>query len=1132
MNKRDTNLESEAKKMAISNHERVGKALELFNQGLMPFFERELIARCGDNWQEELRSGMDDRLFDNSRQGELIHWDTHRLLSVMWNKWNEVFGRKLGHAERSLVSELREVRNRWAHQKSFTLDDAYRALDSISRLLTAISAPEAEEVERLKQQVLRQRFEEQTRRETKRATEISLEGKPAGGLKPWREIITPHPDVASGRYQQAEFAADLGQVFRGEGADEYRDPREFFRRTYLTEGLRHLLTGALQRLAGRGGDPVIELQTNFGGGKTHSMLAMFHLFSNSAPGELAGMETVLRDADVNEIPQTARAVLVGTALSPGQPRRKADGTVVHTMWGELAYQLGKREGYALLAEADERGVSPGSDVLRDLFDRTGACLILIDEWIAFVRQLYGVEHLPAGSFDANLSFAQALTEAARQSPNTLVVASIPSSDIEIGGEGGKAALERLKNTFGRLESAWRPASAEEGFEIVRRRLFQPITNPADFTARDAVVRAYAEMYRTQASEFPSSTRESDYERRLTAAYPIHPELFDRLYNDWSSLDKFQRTRGVLRLMAAVIHTLWERQDGNLLIMPASVPVDAQSVQFELTRYMEDSWIPVIEKDVDGATSLPLALDRNNPNFGRYSACRRVARTLYLGSAPTLNTSNRGLEDNRIKLGCVQPGESVATFGDALRRMTDQATHLYVDGTRYWFSTQPSVTRLAQDRAAQFSEDVVIEEIRRRLRADDITKARGDFLKVHPCPASSSDVPDERDARLVILDPEYPHNARATDSPARKQAQLTLDTRSTSPRTYRNALVFLAADRTRLEELNSAVRQYLAWKSIDNERQTLNLDAFQTNQAQSKCKDSEDTIKRRIPETYQWLIVPIQPQPQGTATWEEFRLQGEDALAVRASKKLKNEELLITLYAPTLLRSMQLDAIPLWRGDHVGVKQLCDDFAQYLYLPRLQSCEVLLATISAGLALLTWEDETFAYAEGYDEARNLYRGLSAGASNRRVVLDNNSLVVKSEASIRQIREQSPKTPVTVPGEGQTSTLLTDDSGNVTSSQGTSLQDQGGSSATATPTANPPKARRFHGVVDLDANRLGRDAGTIAEAIVQHIAGLIGSEVEISLEIHAEIPDGAPDNVVRTVTENCRTLRFKDFGFEES
>ena len=260
-----------------------------------------------------------ESLREDRGDGGAFHWDTQAILAVMWNQWNTVFKNKLGQAERSLVGELRDVRNRWAHQKPFTTDDAYRALDSIQRLLTAVSAEQAAEVDRQKQDLLRVRFEEQARRETRKASVAPIEGQPAAGLRPWREVITPHPDVASGRYQQAEFAADLGQVQRGEGADEYRNPPEFFRRTFLTEGLRHLLAGALQRLGGKGGDPVVDLQTNFGGGKTHSMLALYHLFSGAPVGDLPGIEPVLQAAGVVAPPAdpASRAGGHGDLARPG-----------------------------------------------------------------------------------------------------------------------------------------------------------------------------------------------------------------------------------------------------------------------------------------------------------------------------------------------------------------------------------------------------------------------------------------------------------------------------------------------------------------------------------------------------------------------------------------------------------------------------------------------------------------------------------------------------------------------------------------------------------------------------------------------------------------------------------------------
>src|SRR5947209_10027580 len=644
----------------------------------------------------------------------------------------------------------------------------------------------------------------------------------------------------------------------------------------------------------------------------------------------------------------------------------------------------------MVAEADRQGVSPGSEVLRELFTTSAPCLILIDEWVVYARQLYDVAGLPGGTFDANLSFAQSLTEAAKAAPQTLVVATIPASDTETGGEGGREAAVRLKNIFGRIESPWRPADAEEGFEIVRRRLFQNITESALFVARDTVAKAFMDLYRSQPQEFPSHCREAEYERRIKAAYPIHPELFDRLYNDWSSIEKFQRTRGVLRLMAAVVHTLWERQDASPLILPANVPIDEGAVQSELTRYLEDNWTPVIEKDVDGPHSLPLQLDRENPNLGRYSACRRVARTIYLGSAPTLRAAHCGLEDRQVRLGCVQPGEAVATFGDALRRLTDRATHLHVDGRRFWYSTQPSVTRVAEGRALQYSVDEVAEEIRRRLREG--TKVRGDFFSgVHPCPNSGGDVPDELEARLVVLGPEFPHSSKEDKSAARQMASGILESRGASPRTYRNAIVFAAADKTRLADLEQAVRQYLAWKSIDADYEVLNLDAFQENLAKKKLTDFEETVRSRIPETYQWLLVPGQSQTNGPIEWQEVRQQGDEALAIRAGKKLKAGELLMIEFSGIRLR-MELDRVPLWRGEHVGVKQLVEDFAQYLYLPRLKEPDVLLKAVRDGVARLTWQAETFAYADRWDQSKKRSIGLQAGREIR-ALMDGQSGLVK-------------------------------------------------------------------------------------------------------------------------------------------
>ena len=1108
--------------MAITNSERVGKALDVLKDGLRPFVERELKATYKNRWLDTAKPSFPDWQ-QPGKDGEGLNWDSQAILQVMCDLWNDCFKRILGPSERNLAFELRDVRNKWAHQKAFSTDDAYRAIDSVSRLLGAVSAPEVEAVEQMKAEILRVKFDEQLRSQKRKESSIAVEGKPASGLRPWREIITPHPDVASGRFQQAEFAADLWQVFLKEGSEEYRDPVEFYRRTFITEGIQKLLANALQRLAGQGGDPVVELQTNFGGGKTHSLLALWHLFAGVPAGQLPGLETVTKMAGVSQPPKVRRAVLVGNRMSPADVHKKSDGTVVRTLWGELAWQLGGKEGYAMVRSADEKSVSPG-DSLRLLFNKYSPCLILIDEWVAYARQLYNKSDLPAGDFDAHFTFAQTLSESAKLADKTLLVVSIPSSQNEIGGEGGQAALERLKNVIERVETSWRPASAEEGFEIVRRRLFQPIADPELFTARDAVVRAFSEEYRKFAQEFPSETGKAEYERRMKAAYPIHPELFDRLYNDWSTLDKFQRTRGVLRLMSAVIHTLWEREDKGLMILPASVPVDAPAVQSELTRYLPPVWDPIIEKDIDGPNSLPLKIDRENPMLGRYSAARRVARTLYLGSAPTQDSTKKGLEDRQIKLGCVQPGETSGTFGDALRKLADQATYIYVDGSRYWYATQPSVNRLAEERAERYHLEDVVEEIRRRLLEEP--KHKGDFSKVQVCPMSAGEVVDEPEAKLVILSPVFSHSAKADSSPARLAAADILN-RGSAGRNCGNMLVFLAADKTRLGDLaadgnktprgdlDKAVRSFLAWQSIDNDKVSLNLTPFQVNQVEQRLTSSDQAVKARIPETYVWLLVPGQKRPEpGQAfpavEWQEFRLQGKEWLAERASKKLDNDGLLITSMAGAVLR-FEIDRVPLWRGNHVGVKQLVDDFAKYLYLPRVKNAQVILDAIQDGAGLLTWAQDTFGYADLYDATAGRYRGLEAGRRPA-VQLNANSVVVKPEVAVRQLEADTPPPPPPPPGE-----------------KGEKLPQ-----SLPPPSPPPPKPalRRFHGSARIDATRLSRDVDLIASSVVQHLTGLLDAKVTITVEIEAEIPSGAPDNVVRTVTENCRTLKFDNQGFEES
>ena len=452
---------------------------------------------------------------------------------------------------------------------------------------------------------------------------------------------------------------------------------------------------------------------------------------------------MLQGADAKKLPTAKRVVLVGNKISPGNPVKKSDGTIVRTLWGELAWQLGGRKAFDRVRADDEKPRVQATFYANYSMNTAPALSSLTSGSLTPANSTIRATCLQAGSRH-NSPSPRSSPNRPRLAKNCLLVISLPASDtassphtqaddVEVGGQRGREALDRLRNVVGRVESSWRPASAEEGFEIVRRRLFEPLADQAQFKDRDVVARAFAELYRTQHQEFPPECRDADYEKRIKAAYPIHPEIFDRLYTDWSTLVKFQRTRGVLRLMAAVIHSLWEKGDKNPLILPANIPIDDPRVQFELTRYLSDNWVPILEKDVDGPSSLPLRIDGEVPNLGKFAACRRVARTIYLGSAPTATAANRGVEDRRVKLGCVMPGESPAVFGDALRRLAAAATYLYQDGPRYWYSTQPTVTKLAEDRAEQLKRDPdkVVHELDKRLRAD--LRKMGDFHRVHPMP---------------------------------------------------------------------------------------------------------------------------------------------------------------------------------------------------------------------------------------------------------------------------------------------------------------------------------------------------------------------------------------------------------------
>jgi predicted AAA+ superfamily ATPase len=936
-------------------------------------------------------------------------------------------------------------------------------------------------------------------------------------LKPWRELAVPHEDVLKGSFLQSEFAADLTRVKAGSATPEYQDPVLFFQRTFITEGMRLLLDSVIKRLLGKGGDPVIQLQTAFGGGKTHTMLAMYHLAGgNAAPSDLAGVSPILDAAGATELPKARIVVLDGNQLAPNQPKKHGK-IEVRTMWGELAWQLGGAEAYERVRAADESGTSPGKDVLADLVAAYAPCVILVDELVRYVAQFEEGKSLAGGTFDSNLSFIQALTEGLKAVPNAIMLASLPESEREAGSQRGVKALAALSHYFGRVQALWKPVATEEAFEIVRRRLF---TRVSDEAAAKAVCRAFADFYIENAADFPGETQEGRYFDRLMDSYPIHPEVFERLYEDWSTLDNFQRTRGVLKLMAKVIHRLWKDNNADLMIMPGSLPLYDADVRNEAIYYLPQGWDPVIEADVDGDRAETTEIESKEPLLGSIQACRRTARAIFLGSAPsTQGHAVRGIEQERIALGSAQPGQTPARFKDALKRLTDRLQYLNSGNSRYWFDTRPNLRREMEERKRRFSDkEDVYPAIQQRVER---LLARQVFGGIHVF-TPSGDIPDDWSLRLVVLSPDSGFS-RSGQSTAVEKAGEILRSRGDQPRQKQNRLVFLAPDYDTVSRLKDQVRSMLAWQSIvsDYEQDRLNLDNYQKKQASQSLETARDTVGRVIRDAYKWVLAPMQEAKRGGGVseiqWEHFQLNpGAQNIAADIERVLKENELLISEWAPIHLANLLKTWF--WKPDvqEVGAMDVWQKSCCYLYLPRLLDSDVFTRTLAAGAA----SRDFFGFAYGKEDGK--YVGFLYGKPTTPIMDGSLLLVEPSAATAFETSIQPPAQPpggegggytLTPPGPGQT--------------PGVKKPTPGETPGTATA---KPTRKHFYGSVDLDPITAKKQFADIVEEVVSQFTTKAGVNVRISIEIQAESGTGFDDSLQRVVKENSNVLKFRNAEFE--
>lgn len=956
-------------------------------------------------------------------------------------------------------------------------------------------------------------------------------------LKPWREVAVPHEDVLRGTFQQSEFAADLTRVHFGTATAEYGDPSLFYARTYITEGMRLLLDSIVRRLCGIGGEPVIQLQTAFGGGKTHTMLAVYHLAKGEVPlHDLQGIGPIVDSVGVIEVPKSRVVVLDGNQLSPNQPQMH-DRQAVRTIWGELAWQLGGRTAYELVQGSDEAGTSPGKGILSELIEKYSPCVILMDELVAYLRQFEEGREYTGGTFESNVSFIQALTEAIKAVSNTMVLAALPESELELGGSRAQLALDTLEKVFGRVQALWKPVGTEEAFEIVRRRLFSSMT---DQRAVEETCRAYADTYLQNAGEFPPETQESRYLERLRESYPVHPAIFDALYNVWSSFDKFQRTRGVLRLMAKTIHKLWTDGNSSPMIQPADLPLDYADVRNDLSYYLPQGWDPIVEREVDGPRSETARLDTDS-RFGAVQAARRVARTIFLSTAPeVVSQTARGMELPDVLLGCVQPGQTVGVYKDVLRRMGDTLHYLNSTGSRYYYDTRPNLRREMEGRKQRFGKEETENEIRDRV--SKMFSRRHPFEGVHVF-TQSMDVPDDERLRLVVLPTDAAYS-RSSSEDAEDAVKNILTRRGLQPRTNQNRLFFLVADYDTVQRLRDQIRTALSWMSMQKDvaDMRLNLDLFQQNQVKQQVDSAQQVVQRTLRDAYKWLIIPYQEAQPGKGVrplqYETVTLSSSASdVMTEILNKLKDNEYLIENWSPVHLKP-RLESW-FWKEDKPEILafEVWRSLCRYLYLDRLTDITVLHNAIEIGVrsgsfgiayAIVDGEYKGFAFEQqisvAMDETLLLIEPQIAGQYVERKRKEEEARRTQSQA---QSQASEHGTITETPLRPLGAEIPSGEIQHVTPTGGYVPGSSVGNDLTREIAA---QKTRYYGTVKLNAMTAKIDFGTIYDEILKHFATRPGSQIEITLDISAYSENGFDDNLQRIIRENMRQLKFQSGEFE--
>jgi hypothetical protein len=762
-------------------------------------------------------------------------------------------------------------------------------------------------------------------------------------LRPWNDVVRPHADILKGDLEMATYAADLGAVDRGDPNTPrvYFDAREFFRTTYMTENLRRLLGDVLGVIAGSQGDRVLQLRTPFGGGKTHALLALYHLMRSrsSVDVDLAGIPD----------PGPGRVVVLsGLDLDPIAPR-EVDGLEIRTLWGELAFRLGGQVAYEKVRAHDEQRRAPAGDVLRPLLD-TGPVLLLLDEVLVYVQRAAGSKGDDPLRKQV-MVFLQALTEVVRGLPKAAMVYSLQASVHEAAGD--EMLLGELDHLVARVDAKREPVSDDEVMRVVQRRLFPAFGEEEEHLA---VARETAREYAIQHRKLREAYAETDIERRTAQAeserlegrilqsYPFHPHLLDLMYHRWGSLPSYQRTRGALQFLARVVHALWHGEGfGQPLISPGDVMLADEHVRGAFFSQVgeRERYTSVLSADITGPEARVREVDRriasDSPAYERLRVGTRCASAIMLYSFGGRSGEDRGVLESELVQALVGPELDRNVITTCLHDLRDELLYLHHTGRRYRFEPKPNLNLMIQESAQGFDADEVLVRIKMELAR--LLSQAGDRAVLWP--PDTAAIPDgEPLFRIVYLPPEV-----AADG-ASAYAERVIEERS---RTYRNSLAFAEPSRPGLERARTLARLVLALDSLlaGVKAKRLTVDREQVDELEDRRRAAAAELASTCDRLYERVLVPLADR-EGQ---RPFRLETIDLRAQLAAGRDVHTRLLDGLRkhvfdSLTPARLVSLAKLGESR-EYVSAEELSKWFFSIFDFPKVTDESVVRAAIARG-----------------------------------------------------------------------------------------------------------------------------------------------------------------------------------------